>query len=201
MIFYDFEKKIAEKINAILGEKDPAHDFNHVHRVVNNALKISQNTSADLNIVLPAAYLHDFVNLSKDSPDRKFASTLSADAAIKFLKEINYPEEFMSAIHHAICAHSFSAKIEPKTIEAKIVQDADRLDGLGSIGIYRLFTISMQLNRNLNSALEHVEEKLRVVSQTMQTDLGKKEAKVRMDFIEAYIAQLNSEISFSREEI
>jgi uncharacterized protein len=157
--------------------------------------------NANLLIVLPAVWLHDLVNLPKNHPERNRASLMSADEALIFLKSIGYPETYFKEIHHAICAHSFSANIIPKSIEAKIVQDADRLDGLGAVGIFRLFTVSAQLKKGLQDSLAHIEEKLRIVANSMQTQAGTNEAKIRMQFIDYYIEQLNRESHFGQKEL
>ena len=111
---------------------DSAHDTDHVQRVVINAEKFAQLENADLEIVIPAAWLHDCVAVSKDSSLRNQASKLSAEKAEQLLKEWNYPLENIDAIKHAIEAHSYSANIKPLTLEAKIVQDADRIDSIES---------------------------------------------------------------------
>src|SRR5580700_184411 len=115
------------------GADDAAHDLAHVHRVVRNAVWLAQTEAAALEVVLPAAWLHDCVNVPKSSPERKQASRLAAAEAIRLLKAGGYPAVWHGGIAHAIEAHSFSAGIRPETAEAKIVQDADRLDALGSI--------------------------------------------------------------------
>jgi uncharacterized protein len=190
-----FEKIFEEKMSDILGDKDPAHDILHVKRVVANAKMLASYSNANLDIVVPAAWLHDFINLPKDHPNRKIASRMSADEAVAFLHDINYPKELLNAIHHAILAHSFSAQINATTVEAKVVQDADRLDGLGAVGIYRLFTVAAQMNRSLEDSKLHVEEKLRVVAATMQTPIGLSKALERMKFIDLYLEQLKNELN------
>ena len=75
------EKQIREFVRGRLENADIAHGFDHVEYVVNMARKIALREGADLHIVIPAAYLHDLVNLPKDAPDRHTASTMSADAA------------------------------------------------------------------------------------------------------------------------
>lgn len=193
MLNREIENIFEEEMNLRLGTLDLAHDIGHVKRVVENARLISNELKANWNIVGPAAWLHDFVNLPKDHPDRAKASLLSADEAVNFLKKINYPEMFLAGIHHAILAHSFSANIKPMTIEAEIVQDADRLDALGAIGIYRLLTVSSSMKSDLKSAIFHVEEKLRPITFMMNTAYGKSEALKRLNVIEDFIRQLKQE--------
>ena len=206
----NFEDIFSDKIHAVLGTKDPAHDLAHVRRVVNVAKKLAVEEKAILEVVIPAAWLHDLVNLSKDHPQRKMASKMAADEAMVFLKDIQYPEKYLNDIHHAICAHSFSSGIVPETLEAKIVQDADRLDALGAIGLARLFSITTQLNRpfydekdpfaqkreldDKEFGIDHIYIKLQKIAQTMNTSSAKKEAQRRFIFIEDYLKELKSEI-------
>src|SRR6476469_4554924 len=116
---------------------DAAHDEGHVRRVVANARALAEVEGADLAVVLPAAWLHDCVSVAKSSPQRSSASKLAAKRAGEFLRGEGYPAEHIAAIEHAIVAHSFSAGVPPQTLEAKVVQDADRLDALGAVGIAR----------------------------------------------------------------
>ena len=147
----DFEKLFAKKISTIASSEDPAHDFLHFKRVVVAAKKICIQENGRMEVVVPAAWLHDFVIVPKNDPRRKIASKLSAEGAIIFLQEIKYPEEFHGDIFHAIEAHSFSANIKTKTLEAKIFQDADRLDGLGAIGLARCFATAGLMKRQFYS--------------------------------------------------
>ncbi|MBC7713211.1 MAG: HD domain-containing protein [Rhizobacter sp.] len=206
----NFEEIFSEKILQVLGTKDPAHDLAHVKRVVSVAKKLAGEENANLEVVVPAAWLHDLVNLAKDHPQRKQASQMAADEAILFLKNVQYPEKYFDGIHHAIVAHSFSAGIKPETIEAKIVQDADRLDALGAIGLARLFSITTQLNRPFYDerdpfaekrelddklyGIDHIHIKLKKISETMNTKSASMEALRRFKFIETYLIELKSEI-------
>ncbi|MBU6376842.1 MAG: HD domain-containing protein, partial [Bdellovibrionales bacterium] len=140
-----FEKKILASNSG----NDPAHDLAHFKRVVATAKQLCEEERACWEVVVPAAWLHDLVNVPKNDPRRSQASRLSAEASLEFLRQEGYPEEYFSAISHAIEAHSFSAQVECRTIEAAIVQDADRLDGLGAIGIARCFAVAGLLKRAL----------------------------------------------------
>ncbi|MBC2833940.1 HD domain-containing protein [Gemmobacter straminiformis] len=166
--------------------------------------------AADLDILAAAAYFHDAVNLPKDAPDRATASRQSADLAVAELAAMGFPPAKLAALHHAILAHSFSANIPPETPEAKILQDADRLEALGAIGIARMFLISgqmggglfdaadpMALNRPLDDrryALDHIAVKLTRIAETMQTATGRAIAAERLEWMESFRTRLLSEI-------
>ncbi len=202
-----FEAKARELYPAT----DPAHDFLHIRRVATTAMQLAREEHADLMIVLPAAYFHDFVSVPKDDPRRSQASELSAEAAVKYLSDAGYPQRYLDAIRHAIAAHSFSAGIPCETIEAKVVQDADRLDSLGAIGIARCFTTTALMgrpyydehdpfaqNRTLddkNYAVDHFFVKLFKLSETLQTASARAEGARRVAFLHDYLNQLQSEIT------
>lgn len=189
---------------------DGAHDLSHVRRVVHNALALAKTEGADLAVALPAAWLHDCVIVPKDSPLRSQASRMAADTAVTFLHSQSYPEQHLEAIAHAIAAHSFSAQIPPQTIEAKVVQDADRLDAIGAIGVARAFIVGGQLGRPIYdeadpfceervpddfvATVDHFYTKLFKLAGTMQTAAGRREAQIRTQFMREFLAQLGREL-------
>ncbi|HHF3120284.1 TPA: HD domain-containing protein [Vibrio diabolicus] len=190
---------------------DAAHDISHVQRVVNTAKKLAVEEGADLSIVLPAAYLHDCFTYPKDHPNRKQSSIIAAKKAVAFLESIDYPRQYHDAIAHAIEAHSFSANIRPNTLEAKVVQDADRLDALGAIGITRCIQVSTEFDAQLYDnkdifaqqrelddkqfTLDHFQTKLFKIAETMNTESARREAQKRKAFMQAYIEQLHDEVT------
>ena len=210
MNLIDFEKLLAKKIAEIATNEDPAHDFLHFKRVVVMATKLCKEEKAKLEVVLPAAWLHDFVIIAKNDPRRKQASRLSAEEAVKFLKEIGYPEQYLSEISHAIEAHSFSANIKTETLEAMIVQDADRLDGLGAIGVARCFATSGLLKRPFYSeqdpfcenrepedskfTVDHFYAKLFKTAETLKTSSGKREGIKRVEAMKRFLNDLKVEM-------
>lgn len=192
-------------------QSDAAHDLGHLRRVWRMSRQIAlDEAGADLEILQAAAYFHDAVNLPKNSPDRARASTLSADLAVRVLPDLGFPALKLPALHHAIAAHSFSANIPCTTIEAKILQDADRLEALGAIGLVRTFLVSgamggagfdaddpMALTRPLDDkayALDHLETKLFGLVERMNTATGRAMAAERAEWMGSFRTRLLSEI-------
>lgn len=206
----NWEKLFEEKIATIATAEDPAHDLLHFKRVVRVAKEICEKENGKMEVVIPAAWLHDFVIVPKDSPLRSKASRMSAESAVKYLEEIGYPKEFYNEIAHAIMCHSFSANIPCETLEAKIVQDADRLDGIGAIGIARCFTTAGLLKRPFYSdndpfcktrepydkvyTIDHFYQKLFKTAETLQTASGKEIGSSRVQIMKDYLRDLSTEI-------
>lgn len=204
-----FEVDLVEYLKSEISQ-DMAHDVDHILRVVKSAKMLCQQEGANIAIVLPAAYLHDCFSYPKDHPDRHFSSYKAADKAVEFLNSIGYPSEYFAAIHHAIVAHSFSAQVTPTTLEAQIVQDADRLDALGAIGVTRCILVSAKLKRPLYQlddpfcqqrspddsqyTLDHFYTKLLKLTDTMNTRSAQEEAGRRTEFMYAYLKQLELEL-------
>lgn len=208
---YPFEDELQKALLAKWADmQDSAHDLAHILRVRGNALYITDKEGGDLDSILAAVWLHDLVNLPKSHPDRAQASALSAEEAKLILKKCaDFPDSKIEAVAHAITAHSFSANIPPETLEAKIVQDADRIDALGAIGIARCFAVSGALGRPLLHpedplcdnrdpddtlyAVDHFFLKLFKLPQTMQTKAGKELAQERAEIMRDFLRHLQQE--------
>ena len=191
-------------------DNDPAHDFDHVMRVYTNAKKIVKEEKADEKLVLSAALLHDIVSYSKSSTRSKFSSIDSAKKSKIILKKYGFSEKEITIVSDAIKDHSFSQNKVPETLEGKILQDADRLDALGAIGIARVFATSGSLNRpfyNIDDpfctkrnpdddlwAVDHFFNKLLKLESLMNTRSGKIEAKKRTNVLQEFLKQLKDEI-------
>lgn len=206
-----WQDRFDTKARELYPATDPSHDLLHIRRVVATAMKLAHDEQADESIVLPAAYFHDTVAIPKNDSRRPHASALSAEAATKYLQDVSYPAQYLEAILHAILAHSFSAGIPCETIEAKVVQDADRLDSLGAIGIARCFATGALMgtpfydekdpfaeNRTPDDrsyAVDHFFVKLFKVAETLQTASARKEGAQRVAFMKDFLAQLGKEIA------
>lgn len=180
--------------HAVEGD-DGAHDIAHLLRVFHNALKIASEEGGNGEVLAAAVLLHDCVSLPKNHPDRARSSRLAADKAAGLLTGLGWDAEKVEAVAHAILTHSFSANIAPQTLEAKILQDADRLDSLGALGIARTFYTAARMgsklyhvtdpqarSRDLDDrtyAIDHFETKLLKLADGFQTATGRKLAGER----------------------
>lgn len=189
---------------------DAAHDPQHVRRVVLSAKRLAALEGARMDVVVPAAWLHDCVHVPKSSPDRSRASRLAAAQASEWLAGWGVANDVVQAIAHAIEAHSFSAGIPPRTLEAQVVQDADRLDALGAIGLARCLMLGGAMGRPLYdaddpfcekrpaddavSAIDHFHTKLLTLADTMQTASARREAAERTAFLRSFLDQLRREL-------
>lgn len=135
--------------HALEPSDDGAHDLAHLQRVWHNVRTLQAEEGGDLEVLLAAVLLHDCVAVEKNSPLRSQASRLAAEKASTVLTELNWADAKIDAVAHAIQAHSFSANITPLTLEAKLVQDADRLDSLGMLGVARTFYVAGRMGSAL----------------------------------------------------
>ncbi|TKI07676.1 phosphohydrolase [Martelella alba] len=208
----EWERRFKDYLQQHFPEGDKAHDLAHFSRVWQSARKIMHLTQADELTVLAACYFHDVVNLPKNHPERHLASTQAAAKTLRILAEAfpDFPTDKYPAVAHAIAAHSFSAGIAPETLEAKIVQDADRLESLGAIGLARVFHVSGQLGRGLFDAndplalrrplddikytVDHFQTKLLTLADTMQTEVGRQLAAYSIDYLIIFMSKLCAEL-------
>jgi uncharacterized protein len=212
MLLSELEQRCFEFVSSVV-PADAGHDIGHVRRVVRNVAWLTGEESADAWITLPAAWLHDCVAIAKDSPLRSRGSQLAAEAAVNFLQGLDYPAAKLPELAHAIEAHSFSAAIPARSLEAQVVQDGDRLDSLGAIGIARCLLVGGKLNRPLfhlddpfceqrepddsKYTIDHFYNKLLKLPGMMQTRSGKAEAERRAGVMRAWLDELATEITRS----
>jgi uncharacterized protein len=194
-IFKPFEQLAERLIPHAVASDDGAHDIGHIGRVFANAMHIHAEEGGDGEMLAAAVLLHDCVSVEKNSPLRAQASRLAAEKASNILAGLGWEKERVEACAHAIAAHSFSAAIPPETLEAKILQDADRLDAIGMIGVARLFYIGGRMGSLLYDpsdprsdgrplddkrfALDHFPAKLFKLADGFQTETGRTMAAER----------------------
>ncbi len=167
------------------------HDAAHSLRVYRNALRITEGEpGCDMEIVALAALLHD-------ADDHKLFHTENNANTRSFLTAQKVEPEKIERICEAINAVSFSQNRgkRPETLEGKIVQDADRLDALGAIGIARTFAYGGEHGRSLDESVAHFHEKLLLLKNELNTETARRLAEPRHAFLERFLEEYRQENS------
>ncbi len=199
-----------------------AHNLDHVMRVHNLCILLAQHEeNVDLDILIPAALLHDIARVeeSEDKTGKTDHAILGSEIAADILKTLGYENEQIEKIKHCIITHRFRTGNEPKTIEAKILFDSDKLDAIGAVGIARSFMLSGQygqrlvLNKSIDNYLadntvengrikdnsKHTpfmeyEVKYKKIPDKLYTKKAKEIGNERLKFMEEFFDRLKSEV-------
>ncbi len=192
-------------------EAGGSHGPDHTERVFQNAMAIGRKMGARLDILAPAALLHDIGRSEEHRSKGEIChAVVGAEMAENILQELGYSEEDRAVICHCIRAHRFRGGERPESLEAKIIFDADKLDSIGAIGIGRAFLFAGQIGAQLHNpdanheltapysaedtAYREFQVKMCKICSIMLTPMGRKIAKRRHDFMEIFFAELNLEI-------
>ena len=200
--FSPFHQLFHELSGALDASSDGSHDLSHLHRVWRTARLIAVEEGGDLRLLAAAVILHDCVTVEKDSPLREQASRLAAEKAEQMLKKLQWSELEIETVSGAIQAHSYSAGLAPTSLEGRILQDADRLDAIGAVGIARCFYTAGRMGsmlydsldpqgkeRELDDrryALDHFPMKLLRLATGFQTKTGSRMAQERHSRLQAF---------------
>lgn len=212
---FGHQTQLADAVFAALGATgngDGSHDRSHLLRVWRNATAIAADEpGCDHAILAAAVILHDCVAVEKNAADRALASGHAAARARVILCQLGWEAPRIERVAHAIEAHSFSAGIAPLSLEARILQDADRLDAIGAIGIARCFYVAGRMGSSLYDAadpiaadralddqrfaLDHFAVKLFKIAGEFQTRSGQAMADARRQGMQCFVSTFMQEIS------
>ncbi len=210
-----FDPELLDRLRRISADfcliEGGSHGPDHSERVLQTALAMGRRMSARLDILAPAALLHD-IGRHEESQSRGVIchAQHGADLAPPLLRKLGYGEEDIQAICHCIRAHRYRGGIEPASLEAKILFDADKLDSIGAIGIGRAFLFAGQIGARLHNpeidpaqtsaysvedtAYREFYVKMSKVRDQMLTPVGRQMAEHRHTFMEAFFRQLTREV-------
>lgn len=200
-----------ERSNLYCQEEGGSHGPDHTERVYFTALAIGRRLGAQLKILATAALLHDIGRNSETASKGSICHAREgAEIARDILAELHFPDEDIEAVLHCIRSHRFRGKEKPRTLEARILFDADKLDSIGAVGIGRAFLFAGQIGAKLHNAeIDHertesystedtayreFQVKMSRVRDQMLTDPGRQLAEKRHKFMEIFFAELNREI-------
>jgi len=188
--------------------KHSHHSKSHVERVYNLAVKIAKEENADLDVIRAAALLHDIARALEDEGKIEDHTMEGAKMARKLLEEVNFPKEKIDKVVRCIEVHRFRKGIRAVSLEAKILQDADRLDILGAIGIARVFSRGGWENMPIHdpsippkkrydgrslTSVNHIYEKILKAKDTINTATAKEMAEERHRFVEQFLERFLKE--------
>jgi uncharacterized protein len=211
--------KIIEEVKKIAQgyfvDASSCHDWTHVERVHNLAIRIAEKEGADIGIVKLSAYLHDIGRKEEmDNKGKICHAERGAELAEKILSKYNLDKDIIKNIKHCILAHRYRNDHKPETIEAKVLFDADKLDSIGAVGVARDFLFAGQHKGLLyfgnekhvakdakdyaytkkDTALLEYYYKLRKVKSGILTRAGKEIAKERHEYMANFFKRFNLEI-------
>jgi len=204
--------RLAAIARARLGDDaDPAHDFQHVARVAANARRIAAAEGADVEIAVAAAWLHELFNYPKSHPESHRSGEVCAEHALRVLADEGWPPARAAHVAACIRTHSFSSGVRPESLEAAVLQDADRLDAIGAIGVARCFATTAIMRRPFYDpddpscarrdpddkqwGVDHFYKKLLRLPASLSTATGRALAVERAAFMESFLARLFAEIA------
>jgi len=181
-------------------QNDAAHDFDHVLRVLNNALKIAETEKADRDILQTAVLLHDIARAdqARTGVDHALEGARRARAILH-----DAPPQLVQAVCHAIETHRFRANNPPRTIEAKILYDADKLDSIGAVGVARVFAYAGSHNSRLwaedeagdHTPLQEYRVKLVKLRDKLLTPSARRLAEERHTYMVQFFERMAMEIN------
>lgn len=206
--------RVETEARARARSNEPAHDFFHVERVVVNALAIARGEGLpdeSVGASALAALLHELFTLPKDHPESSRAGDTCAEHARELLaRDGDADAATISAVYSAIRDHSFSKGVVPEAAVSRVLQDADRLDAVGAIGLARMWATCADMKRPFYApedpfcvarapddklwGLDHVFKKLLAIPALLHTKTARAMAEVRVDFLNVYLVQLRREI-------
>ncbi len=190
--------------------RDGAHDLSHALRVARNAESLAAEEGADVEVCVAAALLHDLVYRPKNHPDSARTAGLGAAEARAWCRDLPGLAQRSEAIAEAIATHSFSGGARATTPEGAVLQDADRLEAIGAIGLARCFATGGAMRAGLwhpedpwaehrplddkRFSLDHFEQKLLGLAARMNTPAGLRHAQSRHRVLVEFLAALRSEL-------
>ena len=170
-----------------------AHEFEHVIRVYGIAMDIGKKLGADLRILSAAALLHD-IGRSKEEECGVSHSILSGEMSEEILREVGYNDEEIGSVKAAIRTHRYSEGLRPTSLEGEILSDADKLDAMGAIGIFRGIAQATLSNAGVEGFLRHSDEKLLKLQELMYTEEAKKLAEKKHVILAGFVEEVRNEL-------
>ncbi len=206
---WDRLRNLEDRVIELFPKGDPSHDLLHLKRVLKTALFLATTEGGNLEILIPAVLLHDIVQVPKNSPERSSTSEMAALKASEILEPLGWSKDDIKKIAQAVLEHSYSRGLAATSVESAILQDSDRLDALGAIGLMRMVScgtlmgtpfyedsidvFSKNTYEDRKYIIDHVFTKLIRLPELMNFQWSQAEARKRFEFMEHFLRQLGAE--------
>jgi uncharacterized protein len=212
------EVGVRDRARSYFGDVSPCHDFQHVRRVVATAKRLAETTEArnrdggvtvDSDVLVAAAWLHDVGRAREDRGEIDDHAEWGASESRTVLRDLGEDDSaFLDAVAHCVRTHRFSTDVEPETLEAQLLSDADNLDATGAVGIARVFAYAGEHDNVLydpdlppgaddtpagETSFNHFHAKILTLEDRMYTDAGRALASDRQAFVEDYLERFERE--------
>lgn len=212
------ESAVRERARSYFDGVSPCHDFQHVERVVATAKRLADDVETgahgaprdvDRDVLVAAAWLHDVGRAREDRGEIDDHATWGAAESRRVLRDLDVGDEaFRDAVAHCVHAHRFSNDVEPETLEAELLSDADNLDATGAVGVARVFAYAGEHENTLHdpdlppreddsaageTSFNHFHKKILRLEERMYTDAGRAVATDRHSFVEAFLDRFERE--------
>ena len=183
-------------VRRVMGNYRPGHGFDHVLRVLGLSFRIALmvEDSVDFEVLALASIFHDVGRVFEER-EKLHHAIISARIAREFLESKGYPRGKIELVVNAILSHSFSLGVKPRSIEAKILSDADKLDAIGAIGVARCFLDSAYRGRSVRDSVKHFYDKLLNLKDLLYTEPARRIAERRHRFLLRFLKELEEDLS------
>jgi|SRR6056297_2042681 len=203
---------VRERAASYFGDVAPAHDWQHVRRVAELAETLAAESDRDVDerTLLAAVWLHDVGRSREDHGEIDDHAEWGAAEAERVLADLGATDDTVAAVQHCVRAHRYSNDVDPETVEARLLCDADNLDALGAVGVARCFTYGGELGQPIHdpdlpvaaddteageTQLNHLQKKVLSLRERMYTDPGRAVAEERHAFVESFVERFEREVA------
>jgi len=206
----EFFARLREKVLPYFEGVDPAHDFMHTERVLRTAIEIGKEEDVDIDVLKASVLLHDIARREENETKGKVCHAYKgAEMACEILKEMGFPEDKIEKVVSCIRCHRSRKKDVLESVEAKILFDADKIDGMGAIGVGRFFHVSGRIgsivhknDKNIVNSEEYSEDDCAYreflikqnILDRISTKKGREIATERWSFMKGFFDRINKEV-------
>jgi uncharacterized protein len=207
-VYWLMRDEVRERARPYFDGASPCHDWQHVRRVAQMAETLAEEYDVDEEVLFAAVWLHDVGRAKEDRGEIEDHAEWGATEADQILTDLGASDETISAVQNCIRAHRYSNDVEPETREAEILCDADNLDAIGAVGIARCFSFGGEHGFTIHdpdlpveaddsdageTQLNHVQKKLLSLRDRIYTELGRKIAEDRHEYVAEFAERFADE--------